>query len=444
MPQPSLAPVPERVKVAVIGAGSYVFSLGLLHDLIVDAHLPLDLALVDPNVEVAEHMAGVALRMAREVGADVRVNAGAERVPALQGAQFVTHSAAVQLQRRYAQDRAVTERFGLREIAGECGGVGGLAYALRSVPLALGVARDMEVHCPDAWLLNVSNPLPRVVTALSRHSRIRTLGFCNVAQGGQDDSARGDYHNVAALLGRRADELEVVSAGLNHFAWLLSVRDKQSGEDLLPAVNAALAGGAWAERPLSAALWRRYGLLPLSGDSHVGEYLPFDPALMHEHPAHHGTPGERAERLQTLRDAAEGRRPWRALLEGRSWERPGDVIAALARGTELSLSMVNLVGGGCLPGLPQEAVAELPARVANGQVTPQAVPALPGDLAACLAQVSRVHGLAAEAAVSGDVRLLDEAVLADPAVPDKAAGLAAIRELLRVHADVLPQFPVGA
>ncbi|WP_161881309.1 hypothetical protein [Deinococcus alpinitundrae] len=296
--------LPERVKVAVIGAGSYVFSIGLLHDLIFDSGLPLDLGLVDPNTEVAEHMAGVARRMAESAGADVRVDAAADRVSALKGAHFVTNSAAVQLQSRYAQDRAVIARHGLREIASECGGVGGLAYALRTVPLALGIARDMETHCPDAWLLNVSNPLPRVITALSRHSTIRNLGFCNVAHGGEDG-----YGNVAALLNRPASELDVVSAGLNHFAWLLAMRDRQTGEDLLPDVNEALKAGAWSNQPLSVFLWQKYGVLPLSGDSHIGEYLPFDPALMHEHTAYHGNaPGGSMPCGRSRRAASPGRR----------------------------------------------------------------------------------------------------------------------------------------
>ena len=430
--------VPERVKVAVIGAGSYVFSVGLLHDLILDAGLALDLTLVDPNTEVAESMARVARRMAESVGADLKIDATSDRASALKGAHFVTNSAAVQLQSRYERDRAVIAKHGLREIASECGGVGGLAYALRTVPLALGITHDMEMHCPGAWLLNVSNPLPRVITALSRHSRIRNLGFCNVAQGGERA-----YQNVADLLNRNVDELEVTSAGLNHFAWLLAVRDRKTGEDLLPAANAALKGGAWSDRPLSVSLWQKYGLLPLSGDSHLGEYLPFDPALMHEHPAHHGNPHERAGRLDAVRQVAQGQRPWQSLMDGRSWERPGDVIAALSRGQELPLNMVNLVNGGRLPGLPDNAVVELPAQVSGGMVTPLKVSALPEDLLPYLRQVSHVHDLAAEAAATGDVRLVDEAVLADPAIPDKRAGLAAIHELLRVHADVLPQFGVG-
>ncbi|WP_161881308.1 hypothetical protein [Deinococcus alpinitundrae] len=144
-----------------------------------------------------------------------------------------------------------------------------------------------------------------------------------------------------------------------------------------------------------------------------------------------------------MRQVAQGRQPWQTLMEGRSWERPGDAVAALAAGKTMLLDMVNLVNGGHLLGLPENAVVELPAQVSGGQVTPLDVPALPDDLLAYVKQVSHVHDLAAGAAATGDVRLIDEAVLADPAIPDKRAGLAAIHELLQVHADVLPQFGVG-
>ena len=125
-------------------------------------------------------------------------------------------------------------------MASECGGVGGLSYTLRAVPLILEVAREMERLYPDAWLLNVSNPLPRLLAAVAGHTRIRCAGFCNVAHGGV-----GGYQNVARLLGREPSELRVRSGGLNHFAWLLGAWERRTGEDLLPRVDAALTAGAW-------------------------------------------------------------------------------------------------------------------------------------------------------------------------------------------------------
>jgi len=422
-------------KIAVIGAGSYVFSLGLLYDLIVAHRLAGSrLALMDVDEEKAVVTARIAGRMARDAGVELAIEPTTNRRAALRDAAFVTVSVAVEIRRRWEMDKAALHRHGIPEILSECGGVGGLSYALRSGWLVLGIARDMEALCPAAWLLNTTNPLPRVVAAVTQHTRIRTVGFCNVAWGGEDH-----YKNVGGLLGRDPRGLEVVSGGLNHFAWLLSVRDRQTGEDLMPAVRAAVESRSFGGS-ITMNCWRRYGWLPLSSDSHIGEFLPFDPAISHELIAHHGDDRERAVRRAALLEAAEGTRPWQTLLEGRAWERPGDLIHALATSTARHLDMINVPNRGAIAGLPEDAVVEIPAEVKSGELRPVRIGALPGPIAELCAPISAVHTLAADAAATGDRALLEEAIRIDPAIADKPAALRAITELIRAHADLLPKF----
>lgn len=430
--------VESHPKIAVIGAGSFVFSLGLLTDLITGHRLAGSrLVLMDVDGEMAATMACIARRMAQDAGVDLTIEATSDREAALQGADFVTTSVAIQLLRRYATDREVLRRHGLHEINSECGGVGGFSYALRAIPLVLGIARDMERLCPDAWLLNVSNPLPRVISAVTRYTRIRAAGFCNCAHGGY-----GGFVNIATLLKRDMHDLNVTSAGLNHFSWLLGVTDRWTGEDLLPAVQAALDARAWEEYSrLTAKWWRQYRVWPLAGDSHTGEYFPFDVEDGRELIAHHGDEQERAARRRELREAAAGERPWQALLnEGRAWERPADVIHALATGTRRHLDTVNIPNRGAIAGLPDDAVVEVPAVVTNGEIQGVPIGPLPASIADYLAQVSAAHTAIADAAVSGDRALVAEAVQLDPAITDKPTALHALDELISLHADVLPQF----
>jgi len=424
-------------KIAIIGAGSFVFSLGLLSDLIVDYRLRgSHLVLVDIDEEMAGIMARIATRMADDAQVEMTIESTSDRETALRGVQFVTTSVAIQLLRRYAMDREVLRRHGIREITCECGGVGGLSYALRAIPLIMGIARDMERLCPEAWLLNVSNPLPRVITAVTRHTCIRALGFCNCAHGGY-----GGFANVARLLGYEMRDLNVTSAGLNHFSWLLGVRDRWSGEDLLPRVQALLDARQWeAYHRLTGQWWRQYRLWSLAGDTHAGEYFPFDPADGREEIAHHGNAEERAARRCELQEAAAGQRPWQSLMGGRAWERPAEVIHALLTGTRRRMDMVNLPNRGAIAGLPDDAVVEVPALVTNGEVRGVPVGAMPDSIAGYLAQVSAAHTAVAEAAVHGDRALIEEAIRIDPAITEKVAAVQAIDELLHVHADVLPQF----
>lgn len=423
------------VKIGVIGAGSFVFSTGLLFDLLVKNRLDgCRIALMDLDEEMAEMMAGIARRMAADSGVALEVVATTDRAAALRGADFVTSSAAVQLLKRYDVDKAVIRRHGLRETLSECGGIGGLMYALRQTPMLLSIAHDMEKLCPDAWLLNVSNPLHRNLTALTKYTRIRCAGFCNVAWGGPEG-----YANMENLLHRPQGSMDIVSAGLNHFAWLLSARDRKTGGDLMPEVKAIMDAGGTTDGPLVQSCWRRYGHLAMSGDTHTGEYIPFDSAVSSEHYAHHGTPAERVQRRAELKEAAEGRRPWQEVIH-RAWEHPGDVIAAMVTGKPFHVDMINVPNRGAIEGLADDAVVEVPAEVAGHSITPVKIGPPPAALAAIWAQVSATHSLIAQAAATGDRAAVAEAVRIDPAITDKAAALAAVKELLSLHADALPQF----
>ncbi len=422
-------------RVAIIGAGSYVFTLGLLYDLTTAFPVPGGtLVLMDLDAEMADVMARIARRMAAEAGTPVTVQATGDRAAALAGADFVTTSVAAQIRARWETDKAALRKYNIREITSECGGVGGLSYTLRQASLLLDIARDMERLCPDAWLLNVSNPLPRLVTAVTRHTGIRTLGFCNASWG----SDHG-YENVAGLLGRDPRDLNVVSGGLNHFAWLLSATDRWTGEDLRPAVDARLAVAPPPDAPVVMQYWRETGYYALTGDEHMGEFVPFEPALSREHTAHHGGDAERTARRQALREAAAGTRPWQSLMAGRAWERPAEVIHALTTGTRRRLDMVNLPNRGAIAGLPDDAVVETPAIVADGTVTPVPL-TMPAPLVDLWTRVSAVHTLAAEAAATGDRAILAEAIERDPAIGDRPAAHAAIADLLVAHADLLPRF----
>ena len=280
-------------KVVLIGAGSYVFTASTLHDLICDHRLEgLELWLVDPDVEMAELMAGVAQRMAASSGINVTTFCTANRRDALLGAAYVTTSVAIEGARRWQIDRTVAERRGVIDVLGELGGVGGLSYTLRQVPLLLGICRDIEELCPRAVLLNVSNPLPRVMTAITTCTKVEAYGLCNAAFGGVDG-----FENLAKLLQRPKETFRVVSAGTNHFNWLLEITDTATGVNLYPAVREAISRLPDAAMPLTVRCLQEYDRLPLSGDDHIAEFFPYDPTVMQRGTgAFHGTPEARRRR----------------------------------------------------------------------------------------------------------------------------------------------------
>ena len=434
------------MKLVVIGAGSYVFTPTVLADAIEKHQMDgLSLVLVDVDHDAAEIMAGVARCMALSCGVQLDVVATTDRVAALAGADFVILCASVQGARRWKRDLDLFTAAGLREQARECGGLGGLSYALRSITLALDVCRDMRGACPRAALLVVTNPMPRVVTAVYRYGGVRVFGFCNAAHG----SASG-YAGVGRLVGRAPADLNVVSAGLNHFSWLVSVRDKATGEDLLPLALQKVRTETFARGPWDAPdharvlrLWlQRYGAINVVGIDHAAEFLPPDPAVPFQvHTPFHGTPAERQQRWASLKAAADGSADWRSVVhDNPSWEPPVDVALALHQGTPLRVDMLNLPNDGVLPQLPDGRIVEAPAHICGNALRGDGPLLLPEPTLAICRAVSDVHELVAEGVATGNRVRLYEAIDADPAIPDKTVAQTLLPQLLAAHADLLPQF----
>jgi alpha-galactosidase len=366
--------------------------------------------------------------MARELGVRVSFQAMADRTAALPGADFVTTSIAVDLKRRMRNDWLIARRHGILQTAGECGSLGGLSYTLRSVPLALSVCRDMERLCPNATLLNVTNPLTRVALAANRYTSVRAIGFCYNALVG--------LRAVAEGLGKTLDELEYATAGLNHLSWLTGVRDRATGADLYCYVR-ALADEGWFW-PVTRKYLRETGYLPCDSDGHMNEFLPFDDSLSVAMPEFgHGSPMERAERRALVLDVACGKEHWDRLHH--SWERPGDYVSAVVRNKPTYFDFLNVMNDGYIDGLARDMVVQVPATVDGSGIRPHKA-AIPEGVLRLLVPAAEASHWAVEAAVHADMKAAHRAIDADPAIADKSAARAAFAEMLEANRDILPDW----
>jgi len=432
------------MKLVLIGGGSFVFAPTVLEDAIVKHRLAGQLILVDPNEEAVTAMAAAGRRIAGELGVPLEVTGVTDRPAALEGADFVIVSASPQGARRWAMDFGVLSEYGMADQARECGGLGGMMNAFRSITLLLDVCRDMERICPDAVLLDVTNPMPRVVTAIDRYTRIRSAGFCNIAYRGPSG-----YELLPRLLGRQPEDVSIVTAGLNHFAWVLGMKDKRTGEDLLPKLTALVADGDWQrfgeETRRELGVMRRwlqeYGAVAAGHVDHHAEYLPPQEGIRYTTtPPYHGTEEERASRLAELKRIAAGEGDWRGMFEPASWEHPVEVALAMKGKASASLDILNIRNGDAIPQLPADRIVEVPVAIEEGRLAPVQVPAFPDKLASLLRVLSDVHELVAEAAFKGDAQLARRAIELDPAIVEKEKAQQAFDCMLAAHADLLPQF----
>jgi alpha-galactosidase len=428
------------VKIALLGAGSFVFGPSFLNDVLVDHRFgSVHLALMDPNGPVVELMAGLGRRLAADHRVRCTITAHTERAPALEGADFVVCSAARELHRRFGMDCDIAARHDPSHLISEFGGIAGISYSLRQIALIQEICADMRRLCPNATLLNTANPLPRVCQA-AHEEGIPTVGFCSAAIYVYDilwrilHGSSIDYPFEPA-----ASRLDMLMGGPNHFSWIVHLRDRATGRDLYPDLIARVRAGATAGHRMTERLLLETGFLVTPGDGHIKDFLPPTGEVPSRPSPGHGSHEERQRRLDLLRDLAEGKVPFTPTALGRSWERPADLIVSIVTGRTLAFPALNLVNAGQMPGLPLNVYVETPATADARGAMPQTVELPPQPLR--LSQsAARVTAAIVRAARERNRGLLKEAVELDPTITDKRAGWAAVEQCLAAHADVLPAY----
>ena len=172
--------------------------------------------------------------------------------------------------RRHLTDFEIPARHGLRQTIGDTLGIGGIFRALRTIPVMLGIGDDMAELCPDAWLLNYTNPMAMLCQAYAHGSpHTKVVGLCH--------SVQHTTRRLAELAGVPFEEVTFLGAGVNHQAFIL--RFERDGEDLYPRLDAAIEADPELRRTVRVELYRRFGYFPTESSEHSAEYLPW---LMHD------------------------------------------------------------------------------------------------------------------------------------------------------------------
>jgi alpha-galactosidase len=429
-------------KIVAIGAGSHVFGVELLRDVFqIEDLRGCELALVDLDAERLSHMAGLAQRLNEASGWRATVTATQDRTEALSGGDFVVTSIEVNRDALWQLDHEICLRHGIPSVLSENGGPGGLSHALRTVPPMVEIARDVERLCPDALLLNYTNPEGRICLAIRRYTSARAVGLCHgVAE---------TIPPVAVALGRPPVQIDLRAAGVNHFTWMVSLADAATGADLYPEFReraSALPDDKWL---LCKYIFDRFGIFPTTGDNHVGEYIAWAAELI-------GTKGYDFERFAWLRGASNenierwvaGEKPVESLLaqpsrEARLGLSCAGIIADVVAGRSGRRPSLILPNDGYIDNVSADAVIEVPGEVADGTVRGLPCGALPGPVAAMVQNEVEIQKLAVDAAMAGSRELALQALLIDPVVSGVQQAEDLLEDLLASHAAYLPRFADG-
>lgn len=224
-------------KIAFIGAGSTVFAKNLMGDILSFPELAdSTISLMDIDLKRLQTSEKVAHRINEVLGASATLEATTDRRAALDGADYAICMIQVGgYKPATVTDFEIPKKYGLRQTIGDTLGIGGIMRALRTIPVLLDIAHDMEELCPDALFINYVNPMAMNQWALSRGSRIATVGLCH--------SVPHTAYELSRDFGVPVELINYVVAGINHMAFYLKFEDKRTGEDLYPKIRQVIADG---------------------------------------------------------------------------------------------------------------------------------------------------------------------------------------------------------
>jgi alpha-galactosidase len=425
------------IKVAFIGAGSIEFTRNVVTDLCSFPELrdDVEIALHDVGEERLGYAEQLANRIVAQTGSRASVTASLDRAAALDGAGYAINEIQVGGYDATRIDFDIPARYGVRQTIADTLGIGGIFRGLRTIPVVLGIGRDMARYCPDAYLLNYTNPmamLPWAVYAGTPFQRV--FGLCH--------SVRDTHAHLAGLVGLEVDEVDFLTAGFNHQAFVL--RFEHRGESLYPRLAAVLDASPAQGRRVRVEIFRRFGYFPTESSEHSAEYVPW--FMRHESEIERfqifvgdylARSEENLHELETTRRQLAGDEPLD--LEPTS-ELASEFIHSLETGTEREI-YVNVHNGPLVENLPPECCVEVPCRLDGEGAHPVAVGRLPIQLAALNRTFLNVVDLTVAAALSEDRSLVYQAAMLDPntaATLTTSQIIAMCDELTAAHGEALP------
>ena len=434
-------------KIAFIGAGSLEFTRGLVRDVLTFPLLQdATLALMDIDAERLDFSHRSVQRIVDMGNYPARVEPTMDRAEALEGADFVLCTILAGGTEVWRHDIEIPKKYGVDINIGDTRGPSGIFRALRTIPVMLDIVRDMERYCPDATLLNYTNPMAMLCRAMQRESFIRLTGLCH--------SVQGTAMMLARWIGAPMEEITYTCAGINHQAWY--VKYEWNGQDAYPLIREAIERPEiYNEEIVRNEMFLHLDYYVTESSGHNSEYnwwFRKRPDLIEKY-CTHGTgwnPGvyayilnEYQEKEHTWKDKA---REWFAEETPISLERGHEYAAYIMnalKGGEVFQFNGNVPNTGLVTNLPEGACVEVPVFTDRAGFHPVHVGALPPQCEALTRLSATIEEMAVEAALTGNPRLVFQAIAHDPltaAMLSLAEIKQMVNEMFRQNRDYLSQF----
>ncbi|GAB4337943.1 MAG: alpha-glucosidase/alpha-galactosidase [Candidatus Abyssubacteria bacterium] len=442
-------------KIVIIGGGSYNWAPTIINDILLTPGLAgSHIVLEDISSEPLGAIQRLGEKMLADKESDCTLSSTTSEEEALEGADFVAVTISTGGFDAMQHDLEIPLKYGVNQTVGDTVGPGGLFRGLRSIPVMVGIARNMERLCPDAWLINYTNPMAALCLAVQQETSVKTLGLCHELQG-----VLAIVRSMLKLADSARMEYEV--AGVNHFIWLLNLRiDGMDGFEMLRRwmqnptpftvpdqdVKEMFAPSTIDPARLKLELFEQLGYLPAAGDRHIAEF--FDCYLRDF---------DEAEKRYGIKPTsiAERRDSWHAamkayvygMLEGnfpipaaKSSETISDIIAALAGTISPMVDILNILNEGQIENLPRGVIVETLGKVFSNGTDSLGPITLPGEIREMILPHAENQHLMVKAALEGDRVAAREFLERDPLCRNCSDLDQMLDELLEAHRKYLPTF----
>jgi alpha-galactosidase len=401
-------------RIVIIGGGSFQWVPKLFCDLVntpslIEAEIVLED--IDPRpladmVDYGEHMIGLA-------GIPMTVTSTTDQRAALAGADYVIVTISTGGFDSMRLDLEIPERHGIKQSVGDTVGPGGISRALRNIPVLVGIARDMEDLCPDAWMLNITNPMTALCRAVTRETEVATVGLCHEVTMAQ--------FTLSKLLNADFRDFDLTVTGVNHLPVVTNM--KIAGDDGFERLREVLVESDEDKRDLLAAnqvkfaLFERFGVLPAAGDRHLVEFFPGFLTEASEWGRRWGVGltsiADREAWLEYFKAEFAQLRAATAVPNTPSGEIVAPLIDAFLRDKTRHFPL-NLPNDGQCPDLPADAVVEAMVATRGASLHGRDRATAPAALAEWLRRIVASQETTVDAALSGNRDTVVEAMLLDP------------------------------
>ncbi len=436
-------------KIAFIGAGSLEFTGELVRDILTFPLLQdATISLMDIDAERLKFAETAVSKIFTEGIYPANVVATLDRAEALKGSDVVLTTILSGSTEVWRHDIEIPKKYGVDINVGDTRGPSGIFRFLRTLPDMMDIVRDMEKVCPDAVLLNYTNPMAMLVSAIQKQTFIKVTGLCH--------SVQGTAMMLADWIGAPFDEIDYLCAGINHQAWYMEY--KWNGVDAYPLIHKAITERpeVYDEEQVRNEMYLALGYYVTESSGHNSEYnwwFRKRPGLIEKY-CTHGTGWNPGEYAYILKEYQYKEATWRDQVKEklaqplteedleRGHEYAAYIINAL-QGGEMFKFNGNVPNTGLITNLPEDACVEVPVVVDKAGIHPIYVGALPPETALLTQLSSGIEELAIQASLTGDPTLVYRAICHDP-LTASVLSLREIKdmvnELFAQHKDYLPQF----